>query len=304
MKKYQTLLNLKLIRFDLTGVKQWRYVLFALFVPILLGIVNLSNPITGDLVANAASGESVLNFYSDITINTDGSLLVTEEIKVRAEGKSIERGIYRDLSLTSPFHNRTVPYEILEVRRDGETTPYEVERVDGNKRIKIYQEDVYLDPGVYTFEIDYRTDRQLDRSRNRDRLYWNVTGQNWEFPIEEAGAIVHLPDEIPTNRVNLKAFTGYEGEKGQSYEASFDDSGNALFSTTRPLNVREGLTIIVEFPKGYVAQPSLGDRIAGVGSSIIARPLVSIPLILVVVIAIAFIVARVRRGRETAKSSL
>jgi hypothetical protein len=302
LKRFQ--LNRYWLRRHRKGLARLRYILFALFVPILLGIANLSNPITGDLVVNAASGESVLNFYSDITINTDGSLLVTEEIKVRAEGESIERGIYRDLSLTSPFRSGIVPYEILDVRRNGETTPYEVERVDGNKRIKIYQEDVYLDPGIYTFEIDYRTDRQLDRSRNRDRLYWNVTGQNWEFPIENAGAIVRLPDEIPTDRVNLKAFTGSEGEKGQSYEDSFDDSGNALFSTTRPLNVREGLTIIVEFPKGYVAQPSLGDRIAGVGSSIIARPLVSIPLILVVVIAIAFIVARVRRGRETAKSSL
>ncbi len=302
LKQFQ--LNRYWFRRHRKGLVRLRYVLFALFVPILLGIVNLSNPITGDLVANAASGESVLNFYSDITINTDGSFLVTEEIKVRAEGESIERGIYRDLLLTSPFHNGTVPYEILEVRRDGETTPYEVERVDGNKRIKIYQEDVYLDPGVYTFEIDYRTDRQLDRSGNRDRLYWNVTGQNWEFPIENAGAIVRLPDEIPTGRASLKAFTGYEGEKGQSYEASFDDNGNAIFSTTRPLKVREGLSIIVEFPKGYIAGSSASGGVAEWFGSVINRPYISVPLILLVAIAIGFIVSRVRQGRKPTSGNL
>lgn len=40
--------------------------------------------------------ERILNFHSDIRVMTDGTIEVTETIRVRAEGNRIKRGIYRD----------------------------------------------------------------------------------------------------------------------------------------------------------------------------------------------------------------
>jgi len=40
--------------------------------------------------------ERIISFDSEITINEDASMLVTEQIKVFAAGQQIQRGIYRD----------------------------------------------------------------------------------------------------------------------------------------------------------------------------------------------------------------
>ena len=44
----------------------------------------------------AVADERILDFHSDILIRNTGSMMVTETIRVRAEGKQIRRGIYRD----------------------------------------------------------------------------------------------------------------------------------------------------------------------------------------------------------------
>ena len=53
------------------------------------------------LVALAApasvAAERILSFDSHIVVEKSGELLVTETIKVRAQGHEIKRGIYRDI---------------------------------------------------------------------------------------------------------------------------------------------------------------------------------------------------------------
>ena len=46
--------------------------------------------------APAAAREEILSYIADINVQDDGALEVTETIKVRAEGRQIRRGIYRD----------------------------------------------------------------------------------------------------------------------------------------------------------------------------------------------------------------
>ncbi|NEO25326.1 MAG: DUF2207 domain-containing protein, partial [Kamptonema sp. SIO4C4] len=142
---------------------------------------------------------------------------------------------------------------------------YQVKDQGNKKRINMYDPNIDLDPGTYTYTLTYRTARQLDFANNNngtDRLYWNVTGQNWTFPIEEASAVVYLPDSIPTDALELQAYTGREGEKGQNYQAYLSDAGNPRFLTTLPLEKREGLSIIVEFPAGYIEPSGESERVS------------------------------------------
>jgi hypothetical protein len=46
--------------------------------------------------AVAAADERILDFHSDITVDADASMRVTETIRVRAEGDRIRHGIFRD----------------------------------------------------------------------------------------------------------------------------------------------------------------------------------------------------------------
>ena len=47
-------------------------------------------------VAPLRADERILSFDSDINVQSDGAFIVTETIRVRAEGRQIRRGIFRD----------------------------------------------------------------------------------------------------------------------------------------------------------------------------------------------------------------
>jgi len=70
---------------------------------------------------------------------------------------------------------------------------------------------------------------------------------------------VTLPAAVPAARLRLEAYTGYRGARGRAYEAVAED-GRALFRATRRLARREGMTIVVAFPKGVVAEPGFALR--------------------------------------------
>ena len=143
-----------------------------------------------------AAAESILHFFSDIEVHPDGAMTVTETIKVRAEGRQIKRGIYRDFPTDYKDrmgNNYRVGFELQSVLRDGTPEDHFIKRQSNGVRIYFGREDVYLKSGIYTYTMTYRTHRQLGYFADHDELYWNVTGSDWAFPIEQAGARVSLP---------------------------------------------------------------------------------------------------------------
>jgi len=159
--------------------------------------------------------EIIKNYKSEIKVRQDGQLKVTEAITVRnTEGGPIKRSIYRD------FSNRD--FEIISVKRNGVRATYRTEVNGGRKRINIWKKDVYLDPGSYTYQIQYLTDQQIEDKGEKDQLYWNVTGQEWAFPIQQVEAEVILPEEIPRDQIREAVLIGDEGEKGKNYQAKLE----------------------------------------------------------------------------------
>ncbi len=214
--------------------------------------------------ASAAEGaEKILLFRSDVLVRSDGVMTVRETIKVRAEGVEIKRGIYRDFPTryTDRRGQRTVVgFTVLGVERDGRPEAYHTEDRDNGKRVYIGKKDVFLKPGEYTYTLSYETDRQIGYFPDHDELYWNVTGNGWTFPIEKATALVTLPAGLRGANLKLEAYTGAQGAKDRDYIARVDEGGSAWFATTRPLLPRHGLTIVVSWPKGFVAPPAAPER--------------------------------------------
>jgi uncharacterized membrane protein YgcG len=211
------------------------------------------------------AAERILDFHADIVVHADGSMRVSETIAVRAEGREIKRGIYRDLPTTyrNEFgHRVTVAYTNIEVLRDGRPEPHHRKGLSNGIRIYIGDENRFLEKGEYTYTLSYTTDRQLGFFDDHDELYWNVTGTGWAFPIERAGAKVRLPATVPGAEMVLEAYTGPDGAKGQDYVASLDMQSAAQFRTTRGLGANEGLTIVVSWPKGHVVEPDARRRFA------------------------------------------
>ena len=214
--------------------------------------------------AAAQADERILDFHAAIAVHADGSMRVTETIRVRAEGRQIRRGIYRDLPLSyrgAGGRRYRVGFELLGVRRDGRPGAYHTQQLANGIRIYMGSENRLLQPGIHRYTLSYRTDRQLGFFAGRDELYWNVTGNGWDFPIDHASATVSLPAGVPRDAIRLQAYTGPQGAKGADYTARVTAGGQAEFAITRPLARHSGLTVVVSWPKGYVRQPDAAQRL-------------------------------------------
>lgn len=207
---------------------------------------------------SAAAAEEIRNFHVLIEVGADGTLAVTETIEINVEGRQILRGIYRDIPLRYEDANgrtREVGLDVQSVTRDGNSEPYAIERSSGVLRIRIGNANVFLPHGVHTYRIAYETTRQIRYFEDHDELYWNVTGNGWDFPILRASAEVRLPSGARATDVTY--FTGPYGSTEQAARVTRLDGGNRiLVEATRKLRPREGLTGVVAFPKGVVAPPS------------------------------------------------
>ncbi|MBT8446998.1 MAG: DUF2207 domain-containing protein [Gammaproteobacteria bacterium] len=214
--------------------------------------------------AAVQAAERILSYQSNIEIWTDGSLSVEETIRVRAEGRDIKRGIFREFPIVykDRWGNRfRTTMTVAEVLRDGLPEAWDVRKAGRSLRIYIGRESVFLPPGEYTYTIRYRTTRQLGFFDDHDELYWNVTGNEWAFPIDAISATVRVPEDVPRDLIELEAYTGVRGATGQDYDAGMEFGSVARFTGTRRFRQGEGMTIVVSFPKGFVQAPTSRQRL-------------------------------------------
>jgi uncharacterized membrane protein YgcG len=211
-----------------------------------------------------AAQERILNYDSEVLVNRDGSLDVVEHITVRAEGREIRRGIYRDFPTRyrdRHGNNVVVGFEMLGVERDGVPEPWFTERVSNGIRINTGSDDFLPVPATYRFSLRYRTTRQIGFFEANDELYWNAIGTGWVFDIEQGRVEVRLPEPVPVDRLGVEAYTGTQGSQGQAYAAERLAPGVVRYMLTAPLEPREGFTIVLTFPKGIVEPPGEAQRL-------------------------------------------
>jgi len=211
--------------------------------------------------AVAQQTERILRFKSHIRIQTDGSMTVTETIAVYAAHQQIKRGIYRDFptKYKDRFKNTVrVGFKVMSVLRNGLPEAFHLKKIANGIRVYMGRKDQMVRTGKHAYTLTYRTDRQLGYFDEFDELYWNVTGNGWSFPIEQAQAVVEPPPGAEV--LEVSAYTGPKGARGRNFSVSSDDSGNVHILTTRPLRPREGLTIAVSWPKGFVPTPGFSEK--------------------------------------------
>ena len=190
----------------------------------------------------AASGERILNYHSDIEIQNDGSMMVTESIRVVCTGNRIRHGIYRDFptTYTDPMGKKyVVGFNLIGATRDAEAEQTRIEDQSNGKRVYLGNQNALVSNGEHIYTITYTTDRQIGFFQDHDELFWNVTGNGWIFSIEKASATVQLPNKIPTDLVQLAGYTGVQSsrEKDLTFESRSD--GTFAFESSRPLRSRE-----------------------------------------------------------------
>jgi uncharacterized membrane protein YgcG len=215
------------------------------------------------LVAAAPAGavERIREFISDVTVQRDGDLVVTETIRVEAEGAMIKRGIFRDFPTVYRRRDGTrveVGFRVESVTRNGTTEPYSLERLSNGIRVRIGSGDRLISRGQHTYVIRYITTRQIGFFADYDELYWNVTGTGWLFPIDMAEARITLPEKVSFKQTAV--YTGpQDSTSGRDASVIRQQPGYIVFRTMRPLPVKHGLTVAAAWEKGVVVPPTAGQ---------------------------------------------
>ena len=200
------------------------------------------------------------NFQAEVIVMPDGTIDVTETIRAHFIG--------------GPWHGlyRTIPVEyvtpqglnyslFLDVKRvvdaSGRALKYESSRERHYRKLKIYIPDA--DNSTQNISIEYTVSDALRFFEDHDELYWNVTGDEWDYPIQGASARIILPEGTTNIRANV--FTGAYGSRAQ--DADVDIAGNGVEVHAREaLRLHAGLTVAVAFDKGFVREPTAANKVA------------------------------------------
>ena len=198
-------------------------------------------------------------FSAEIFVQPDSSLDVTETIDVNFIG--LWHGLYRTIPVeyVTPQGFNYSLFVNFEGATDaaGQRLKVESSRVGHYLKWKIYIDDAT--DAERAIRVHYRVRNGLKFFEDHDELYWNVTGDEWDVPIEDAGAQIFLPPGVTGVRTN--EFTGAYRSRGQ--DAVIRAEGNTVeVSMTRPLSFHEGLTIAVAMDKGFVKEPGMSDQIS------------------------------------------
>lgn len=206
------------------------------------------------LSSSVSAQEKINQFRSDITINKDGSIVVSETIDYDF-GSEHRHGIYRNIPYLKTNKQRKKFLLNLTVDsvkdENGVKYKYSTSRLDGNLRIKIGDPDMTI-TGAHIYIIDYKVGGVLTYFSDHDELYWNTTGNDWTVPISQIATTITLPVSVVGEKVRLQCYTGASGSTASDCVSSYD-SGRADFNSSRAFGAGEGLTVVVGFPKGLVS---------------------------------------------------
>jgi len=198
--------------------------------------------------------ERIINFHATIDVDKNSGLNITEKIKVHSLGDKIKRGIFRSLPLTRNLNNTTqkVQYNVVSVKKDGIDEDFHEEYDDGFLKIYVGNKDVILSPGDYDYEIQYSTEKQIGFFPKYDELYWNVNGNDWDFPVDRISATINLPQGAGI--LQNSCYKGSYGSNSQDCNAKVLSEHSIEWSAEN-LGSGEGLTVAVGFKKGVMIPP-------------------------------------------------
>lgn len=196
---------------------------------------------------------TIHSFDVQIDVHADSTIDVTEILEIKFEGTW--NGIYRTIPVeyrTNEGFNYTLFLEPEGVTDDnGNALKYEVNHQGSYKRFKIYVPNAVN--ATRTVIIRYRVLDAIRFFADHDELYWNITGNEWDEPIENATARIELPTGV--TGLHATAFSGTFGSRGQEAEVKVE--GNVVqVRMQRPLFYHEGLTAVAGWDTGFTHPPS------------------------------------------------
>jgi uncharacterized membrane protein len=214
------------------------------------------------LIAWPAAARQIVikSFDAQVVVHRDSTIDVTEKIEAQFIGMGWH-GLYR----TIPVEYRDpagLNYALFldDVRAtddDGNSLKLEQGRQGYYLKFKIYVPEA--DNSTRTIVLHYRVLDAIRFFSDHDELYWNITGEQWDAPIQSASARIELPEGA--SGVKAVAYTGIFGSRAQDANVTTNDNVVQIY-TLHSLGYHQGLTAVVGFDKGLVHEPTASDEVA------------------------------------------
>lgn len=227
---------------------------------LLVGALALSLPGIG-----CAQDRSLLirNLDVVLTVNSDGSLDVTERLSLRFTGRwsKINRGLYRHK--TAGGGGKELEYSGLSAT-DSAGQPLRWEAYTGGRRRRT--EFIHLGIWITPWPIDEDRDvilrYHVTNATTFDELYWKVNDGG--YPIDKAHVVVVLPTGVVPARTTVYTrdspaahFPGFNPAAKVVADAKIETTDNTIeVSLPRALSAAEIMTIAIGWPSGLISGSS------------------------------------------------
>jgi hypothetical protein len=199
--------------------------------------------------------ERIKNFVVDMRVNTDGSVDITETITYDF-GTQQRHGIYREIPLIKEneekkkFIMKVTDFSVTDA--EGAVREFQNESKRDTLSLKIGDPDRKIS-GEQVYVISYTVEGALTYFDNFDEFYWDVTGLDWEVPIENVFVGVRLPETVSIENIDFACYTGTYGDNSGKCTGTVQTENFVSIRTTDTLNPNENISVGVGFPKGNVA---------------------------------------------------
>lgn len=199
----------------------------------------------------------IKDFNTQITVNKDSSLDITENI-VADCGYAKKHGIFRILPTVQYLEDSNIKSPIiLKAITDFKDKPYNFETesnfIDKTITWKIGSENILV-TGVNDYKIVYHVKNAVRHgAEGFDELYWNLSGNFWDIPIDNFKATVHFPEGVDKSNIDLNIYSGSFGESNQ-LDVNYDyiDSNTLGVTLANTLAEGQGITVSASFPKNII----------------------------------------------------
>jgi hypothetical protein len=217
--------------------------------------------------AGADAGESIPSYQAEVKVAADGSLRIRETIRYTFSG-SEHHGVYRDLRTRFRYDPdrgggdrvRVYPVSDVEVSSpSGAPADVSVEETGSITHLRIGSPDRTV-RGTQTYVVGYTVRGAFNRITQaqdpggtgtvapHDELYWNITGSEWDVPIERAKVTVTALRPAST-------VACFRGEQGSTDTCDGTAGGTSSFSAAG-LQPGQGMSVLLAYPLGMVADPA------------------------------------------------
>lgn len=219
--------------------------------------------------------DRILNFKSNIHIAKNGTVRVTEKIRIfngngeqnyrynqkyggeRKVNNSILRGLARSfptLYTTRQGLYVEVPFNVIDIQLDGHQQRYFTDNLKNGVRVRIGDPDKYLEDGVHDYTITYETGNQLIFHDDKDEFYWNVNGNGWEFTADSVSAVVTFP--AASKIFEQACYTGTQNSTSKDCSYKLVNDSTIAFAANSMTEQYSGLTVAASIQKGILIAPS------------------------------------------------